>query len=337
MGGVKSIVTTMVLSFVICFLVLLQYDPARDLRPPLTMKWRKGKDMPIKMSRTVQCVAIGSSVYVGGGWADSLHEECTIMEMNLPQDVWTNLPLYVARYFAMTSLNNQLVLVGGQNPEARELMSQIAVFESGKYSLPYPPMSIARHSSAAVSFNHCIIVIGGRDNEGRLSSVEVLDVASRRWYVAESLPNPRSSAKLTLIGNTLYLMGGSDHCTVVEFNNFTKAVHKVDLNVLITAAVSRQDTSTLWQEVEQTPLARSAPLTVGGSLLAVGGLNHDNPSSSIHLYQPDIRRWVKVGELPTARCNCTCSEIPSREVFIAGGYNGSHRISTINFLSIYIS
>ncbi len=69
----------------------------------------------------------------------------------------------------------------------------------GKWTHPYPQMKIARSSSTAVSFNNHIIVAGGVDNEGPTSSVEVLDVASRRWYIAQSLPNPRSGLKSTLI------------------------------------------------------------------------------------------------------------------------------------------
>ena len=37
----------------------------------------------------------------------------TVMKLNLQQDEWTKLPQYSARNFAMTSLANQLVLVGG--------------------------------------------------------------------------------------------------------------------------------------------------------------------------------------------------------------------------------
>ena len=207
--------------------------------------------------------------------------------------------------------------------------NQIAVFASGRWTNPYPPMNTARSFSTAVCVNNHIIVAGGwEDQDKRTSSVEVLDVTSRRWYIAESLPNPRTELKSTLIGNTLYLMGGWDDTGLP-----TKVVHKVDLNELITKASSKQATLTLWQSIEDTPLKRSAPLNVGGSLLAVGGRD-DHPSTSIHLYQPDTRRWVKVGDLPTARYYCTCSVLPSGEVIVAGGYNGSSKISTVDFLSI---
>ena len=285
--------------------------------------------MPIKMGTTVQSVVIGQSVYVGGGGADSDHDSCTVMKLDLQRDEWTKLPQYSAEFFAMTSFANQLVLIRGYDPMTQKPTNQIAVFTSGRWTNPYPPMNTARYSSIAVSCNNHIIVAGGVDDQGkRTSSVEMLDVVLLRWYIAESLPNPRSSVKSTHIGNTLYLMGGWDHTRP------TQVVHKVDLNELITKAVSKQATPTLWQVISDTPLEFPTPLNVGGSLLAVGGWD-GKLSSSIHLYQPDTRRWVKVGDLPTARCYCICSLLPSGEVIVAGGQTGAYKyLSSVDFLSI---
>ncbi len=281
--------------------------------------------MPIQMGYSVKSVVIGDTVYVGGGGADNNRDMCTVMK--LEQDQWTKLPEYTAKWFAMTILANRLMLVGGYYPKSNKRTNQLAVFESGEWIHPYPPMKFARSSSTAVSFNNHIIVVGGRD-DNNLSSVEVLDVASRRWYIAQSLPNPRSSLKSTLIGNTLYLMGGWDH------TRKTKTVYHVDLNELIAKALSNLDTPTLWQTLPEVPLVWSAPLSIGRSLLAVGGQDdRDNPSSSIHLYQPDTRRWVKVGDLPTARYNCTCSVLPSGEVIVAGGQTKLYS-QTVDFFSI---
>ena len=280
--------------------------------------------MPIKMSGSVQSVVIGDTVYVGGGNADNDHDKCTVMK--LEQDRWIELPEYTARYFAMTSFANQLVLVGGRDPRTIKLTNQLAAFESGEWTHPYPPMNVARNYTTAVSFNNHIIVAGGWDDKGLSSSVELLDVASRRWYIAQSLPNPRSELKSTLIGNTLYLMGGFDHTRA------TKTVHHVDLNELIAKALSNLDTPTLWQTLQEVPLVFSAPLSIGRSLLAVGGRDDRvNPGSSIHLYQPDTRRWVKVGDLPTARFYCTCSVLASGEVIVAGG---TKYRNTVDFFSI---
>ena len=265
---------------------------------------------------------------MGGGAGGSDRDRCTVMKLDLQQDEWTKLPQYSVEFFAMTSFANQLVLLGGRDPVTEEPTNQIAVFTSGRWTNPYPPMNTARDSSTAVSCNKYIIVAGGWIDQGRTTSVEMLNVPLLRWYIAESLPNPRTSMKSTLLGNTLYLMGGWDRTTL------TKVVHKVDLNELVTKAVSKQATPTLWQVISDTPLKYSTPLNVGGSLLAVGGWD-GNPSSSIHLYQPDTRRWVNVGDLPTARYHCICSTLPSGEVIVAGGETRFLRfISTVDFLSM---
>ncbi len=214
--------------------------------------------------------------------------------------------------------------------ETKKRTNQLSIFESGEWTHPYPPMNIARSSSTAVSFNNHIIVAGGHDDKNFTSSVEVLDVASEIWYIAQSLPNPRSVLKSTLIGSTLYLMGGYNH------TGPTKTVHHVDLNELIAQAISNLDTPALWQTMQDTPLVRSAPLSIMGSLLVVGGQDDNfNPSSSIHLYQPSTRWWVKAGDLPTARYYCTCLVLPSGEVIIAGGGNDRlDYVNTVDFFSI---
>ncbi len=336
--SVRTIIATSntrLLDTILITLLFIQVPPPRELSPLLTLKWRRGKDMPIETGYTVQSVVIGDTVYVGGGSADNDHR-CVVMKLEI--DRWTELPEYTTFWFAMTSLDNRLVLVGGCDPgKNKRQTNQIGIFELGEWTHPYPPMNIARSSSIAVSFNNDIIVAGGRDDKGRTSSsVEVLDVASRRWYIAQSLPNPRSELKSALIGNTLYLMGG--------WGRTAKKVHHVDLNELIAKALSNLDTPTLWQTIEDTSLECSAPLSIGSSLLAVGGEdNGRNPSSSIHLYQPDTSRWVKVGDLPTARYCCTCSVLPSGEVIVAGGQIEVHvlgsnctriKIQTVDFFSI---
>ena len=287
--------------------------------------------MPIKMSGPVQSVVIGDTVYVGGGDAyNDSSDGCTVMK--LEQDQWTKLvlPEYPVIYFAMTSLANRLLLVGGCDNNNYKQTNQLSIFESGEWTHPYPPMNIARSSSTAVSFNNRIIVAGGDDDKERTSSVEVLDVASRRWYIAQSLPNPRSELKSTLIGNTLYLMGGWDHTP-----RATKTVHHVDLNELVAKALSNLDTPTLWQTLQEVPFKYSSPLSIERSLLAVGGRDDAgiNASSSIDLYQPDTRRWIKVGYLPTARSHCTCSVLPSGEVIVAGGRKLNY-VNIVEFLSL---
>ena len=66
--------------------VSLEVDPT-----PLNLKWRRGKDMPIKMGSTVQSVAIEGLCVCWWGEADSDLDMCTVMKLDLQQDEWTQL------------------------------------------------------------------------------------------------------------------------------------------------------------------------------------------------------------------------------------------------------
>ena len=301
-------------------------------QPPiaLTLEWRKGNDMPIQMGYTIQSVVIGNAVYVGGGSAQSDVDRCTILKLDLRRYQWSKLAQHYTKWFAMTSHRNQLLLIGGQDVEANRRSNQITAFESGHWYQPYPPMNIARSSSTAVSFNHYIIVAGGYDDSRRITAtVEILDTSSRSWFFFEPLPMPRLSAQSTLIGSTLYIMGGLDYTA-----SPTTIVHKVDLTNLADFRAGVETPPTLWQREQGTPHTHCTPLCAGNGkyLLTIGGWK-DSPQSCIYMFFPDIKKWVKVGDLPKAKWNCTCSVLPDKHIIVAGGTAGCY-LSSVDFLFI---
>ena len=78
----------------------------------------------------------------------------------------------------------------------------------------------------------------------------------------------------------------------------------------------------IWKEIPGLQTTHSTPLSISGSLLAIGGKDKDHNLkvvTAIHLYQPDTAAWVKVGDLPTPRYSCTCAMITKREILVAGG------------------
>ena len=294
--------------------------------------------MPFEMGTTVQSVVLGNKVYIGGGTAHSDRDACTVMVYDIQRDTYSTLPQYNVGYFAMTAFNDQLVLAGGMDLASGNPTNQIAVLQSDKWTRPYPPMTIARYRSTAVSFNNHIIVAGGIDDQHRrISSVEVLDVTSNRWCKADPLPLGRALMKSVVVGDMCYIMGGLDH-----INNRTKVVHRVNLRELTEKAVSMATSQvtpkpiSLWQTEDDTPLFQSAPLVLKQSMLAVGGLDDRlDASTSIHLYQSGTRRWVKVGDLPTARSHCICSVLPNGQVLIAGGWDNSlSNLSRVDLLTV---
>ena len=107
----------------------------------------------------------------------------------------------------------------------------------------------------------------------------------------------------------------------------TRCSYTVSLSALtsgLTSKEKRKNKSPMWSEISGLQLVYSTPLSISGSLIAVGGRNKDCKSTvtAIHLYQPCTGKWVKVGDLPTQRYDCICARITDKEMFVAGGHDG---------------
>ena len=71
--------------------------------------------MPFVMSYHIQSVLVHGTVFVGGGFAGGAGDSAYIvMAYDITTGKWATLPPYTTHFFAMTSINNHLVLVGGR-------------------------------------------------------------------------------------------------------------------------------------------------------------------------------------------------------------------------------
>ena len=238
--------------------------------------------------------------------------------------IYDALSPYTYKYFSMAVINNQLVLVGGADIQTNKKTNKLGVWneQSKRWTYPLPQMTTACQSaSVATHNNRWLVVIGGYGDGSVLSRVEILDTTeSRQWYHAASLPQPLCAALPVTIGNMCYLLGGFNTGSVAP-----KKVFSVCLDDLIPQAVSQPasasapPTPSPWQSLPDTPLIGSTALAFNGALLAVGG---GYGSTAIYHYQPDRRRWIKAGELPTKRHACTCTVLSSGDLYVAGGAGG---------------
>ena len=263
----------------------------------------------------VQSVLVKGTVYVGGGGSGS-NNDFIVMAYNISAGKWATLPSYQARLFAMAAIDNHLVLVGGQ-VHKYEYVTVLGVWsgDSKEWTHPYPDMTTPRCSCSAVSYKHWLVVAGGYGAGDRLSSVEVMNTDTKQWYAGPPTPIAWDNMKTAVVGDMCYYMGG-----VIE-SDYTNNVYSVSLPALVSQLNSDnfKDTET-WKKIPQLQDTGAAPLSISGSLVAVGGLDKDRKTvSTLHLYQPDTRQWVKVADMPSTRRACTCLMITDKEIFVAGG------------------
>ena len=291
---------------------------------PLQLDWRRGPDMPFSMSNYIQSVEVDGTVYVGGGYATKNKDEYTVMAYDMQSYQWHTLPPYSARWFAMTTINNKLILVGGYH-DAEVDQTGVWKTDSNQWTHPFPRMPTPRHSPSATSYKHWLVVAGGH-RKYSLSTVEVLDIDNKQWSTAPSTPITWYSMKSTIIGDTWYLMGGR------QGDIPTTDVYSVSLEALVSHSAS--DSFKIWNIISPLNCYCSSPLRLGGSLLALGGrdLKKGCYVSTIQRYVPEANTWVPAGDLPHPLETCTCIMTAGR-LHVFGGYSGG-RLANYYFSDI---
>lgn len=266
--------------------------------------------MSFSVGHYVQSVIVQGTVYVGGE---------KVVTFDAHSGKWQKLPPYKAIDFAMAVLNDTLVLVAGWKNGGTSKELGVWNAQQKAWTNPYPDMHIARSCCSAVVYKEWLVVAGGWD-DGRsaLSSVEVMNTDSKEWYTGPTTPVPWNRMKTVTVGDMCYFMGGyvKQGAYVNVYSLYLPA-----LALQLATKGSRERCRQIWREFYGLNFIESSPLSVGESLLAVGGKISGIATSAIHLYQPDTGKWVKVGDLPTPRYNCTCAMISEREILVVDDTN----------------
>ena len=288
--------------------------PLNGLQLPLQLRWRRCRDMMYGMLYYPRAVVLQRKVYIGGGAAVNNSDDCIVQMYDIESDEWSRLPRYQCMGFGMTILHSHLTLVGGVDTSTEKATDQLAVFDrlSQDWTYPYPPMPTPRWTPAVSTYDIWLLVAGGYGGDD-LTTVELLNTSTNQWLSASPLPMPCSRMTSAILQEDWYIIMKR------------KQVFRVSLPDIVSQTVDQSTTSkspALWRRLPDTPLENSAAIAIQGSLLTVGG--HDNGiRNDIHLYQPESEKWIKVGDLPSARHYCSCVLLPSGELLVAGGEESS--------------
>jgi N-acetylneuraminic acid mutarotase len=133
------------------------------------------------------------------------------------------------------------------------------------------------------------------------------DPAADAWQALPTLATPRDHVAGAAIGNTLYVIGGSDRST----NRATDLVQAYD----VTAAV--------WVDKRPMPTARSgcAAVVMGGEIVVIGG--EGDPGSGqvfsvVEAYNPVSDSWRTLPPMKSARHGIGAAAIDGK-IYVPGG------------------
>ena len=237
------------------------------------------------MSVHDQPVALNGKIYIRSGDCD---DNVTVLEYTPGSNQWAELPPPPVRKFTVATLRGQLLVVGGRDKSTHKVQSAILIFnEHSRQWIPsHPAMPTALTSPTVIEYQNHLIVTGGWNSHGEaIRDVNVLD-DSKNWKTSELLHLKNNAIfEAALIENSMYLVCQS-----------TQTVLRAHLPTLISGAKFG-----VWETLPNISLYYSSPVTIGNTLLTMGGTDKPwggNPKTSIQMYNPTTNQWTEVGNLP---------------------------------------
>ena len=279
----------------------------------MNVKWEEGATAPVNFCEHT-AVWLNGLVYVGGGYRTGFRAMCIIYCYDPVNNLWGSSVDTSCCWFAMTSLNNKLVIAGGRI--SGMATSKIFTMEADHDQLNYyTNMKTPRSRATAAGHQRILLITGGRDSLDRaLSSTELFDSDNGQWYTCDDLPMPRCSLKSVIVENVLYMLGGSD-----EKYRGSAGVFSTPLDTL-----SRHWLK--WNVQQDTPWHYSTPVCVFGSQLLIVGGGEDSVNmtsySNIYKLSKTNHSWEAVEQkIPSGRSSSAAICTPDNKIIVVGGYN----------------
>ncbi len=155
-----------------------------------------------------------------------------------------------------------------------------------------------------------VLVVGGYNTSGFVSSAELYDPAAGTWTATGSLHTARYFHSATLLPSGKVLVVGG-FGGVGFTGTYLKSAELYD-----PALGSWTATGSL---VFERAYHTATPLA-SGKVLVAGGQRGNSSLRSVELYDPETGTWTSTGGLRTGRYHHTATLLASGEVLVAGGF-----------------
>jgi len=291
----------------------------------VSIKWQDGVPAPVGCVHTA--VLLGGKVYIGGGSegrVGSLPQTPSyrINIYSLTDNSWSPSPINTSYYyFAMTTLNNELITAGGKDRSVK-VTNQIFSL-NGDHLKNYTRMITPRYRATAAGHQGTLIITGGKDSKSRtLATTELFNTITGQWYSTNDLPLPHYGLHSVIVENTLYLLGETNN------DGMSPEVFASPLDTLSSHKLQ-------WSSPQCSPSCHSAPVSMQGKhLLTVGGMKK---TGSDYVYTSDIYKlnkvsdsWVVIGQIPSARNGPAAVNVADNKIVVVGGLDDKgHYTNTV--------
>ena len=248
---------------------------------------------------TASSVYLNGTLYVGGGSTNEsgLRADAALYSFKPGVDSTWTVTVTPTYWYTLVVYDSELLLVGGREYHTFEITNKVFTMRDGQFVEVLPPMKERRYSLSAVSSGSVLVVAGGENISGELSSVEVFK--DGQWTTAPSLPSAGYDMQSALHGDQWYLI------------TFQGKVFCASLQSLISGA----DKSP-WETLPDSPNQPSAAAFFGGHLLSIGG-GFLNPTTAIHAFSTFTQSWEHAADLPLSLNMPTAVALLSKQLIVS--------------------
>ena len=273
------------------------------------MIWREGKKTPEEMFRGA-AVVHGNTAYFSPAASVRVYS----YENN---EQWFRLPDNPNGNSSLAVIDGLLTTVGGWNSRGptNTLLSLTGEGERKKWSEVFPSMPTPRSLTASIATEKALVVAGGTAGGDR-DTVEVMDINTKQWTTASSLPEKLRSLSGIFCGDSLYLAGGISGyvftCSLLDL------WQPKTLRSRLRRTLSR---SNVWKKIGSLPVRGSTLASFGGNLLAIGGKDDSlNPTTDVYRYDSHTDSWHVISQMKNKRSRCLAVTIPEDQLIVVGGH-----------------
>ena len=163
----------MLLLICCCLGEQLVQSPTPDLfSGPVNIKWQDGVPAPV-IGGACTALLCDGKVYIGGG--NEPEGRSTRIDVYTPVNNSWSPPIKTSyHYFALTTLNNRVITVGGKNRN-NQVTNEIFSL-NGDHLKEYTRMSTPRFNTTAAGYQGTLIITGGKDDKfSILATTELFD------------------------------------------------------------------------------------------------------------------------------------------------------------------
>lgn len=243
-------------------------------------------------------------------------------------DRWYRLTDCPQYYSSCAVIDDNFTVIGGCSVIDNTVTNSLWSYSTAakKWEKLLPDMPTKRSLTTSQVYDDRLIVCGGLlPDTSALDTVEVLDLATKKWSKVQSIPDKLCRANSAICDDNLYLVGG-----IEDGQMATSKVYKVHLPSLLQ---SKTNTSPVWEFVRNTPSCHSTVTSLNGHIVVIGGQLKQRAISSLFLYNPTSNCWEFLGDMPVSRAHCRAALLDGK-IIVMGGFTDGREPTTSSVVTV---